>query len=239
MSEHLPLIESGVLTIGIDASAPPPFHSDFASSEFEGFEVDLTKAVAARLGLSVKYKSALWSNIMSDLQEGKLDMICTAATITEDRKRIVSFSKPYFDIQLAIVSGSVSSIQKLEDLKDKVIGVRTTTIAEDFARKHAKAKLIRTFHMNTESYKALQEGQLDAVIDDFPIAKSFTKLISGLKLAATIPGTEAQYGMMFAKRNDELRQAVNRALTEIKADGTYAESYKKWFGENAPMTISG
>ena len=81
------LIEPSVLTVGCDAAAPLPLHSDFNSSDFEGFEVDLMQAVSSHLGLPVKYKSALWSEIIEELKQGRLDVLCSAATITEERKR--------------------------------------------------------------------------------------------------------------------------------------------------------
>jgi len=87
--------------------------------------------------------------------------------------------------------------------------------------------------MNTEAYQTLAAGKLDAVVDDVPIAKSFTK--SDLKLAGIIPNTEAQYGLVFKKGNDKLRDAVNYALKEIQADGTFARFYQKWFGEDTSM----
>jgi polar amino acid transport system substrate-binding protein len=234
VQEPLPLIEPGVLTIGVDASAPPPLHSDPSAPNFDGFEADLTKDIAARLGLSVKYKGALWSESIGDLQAGKIDMICTAATITEPRKMIVDFSRPYLDIQLAIVVREGSEFRALKDLKGKPIGVRVATSAEEFLTDNVKTELIRTFHMNTEAYEALAAGDIEAVIDDDPIAKSFAKSVHGLKLAGTIPGTAAQYGMVFKKGNNRLREAVNGVLADMQADGTYARFYKKWFGEDAP-----
>jgi ABC-type amino acid transport substrate-binding protein len=238
VQEPLPLIEPDVLTIGVDASAPPPLHSDPTAPDFGGFEVDLTKDMAARLGLSVKYKSALWSDSLSDLQAGKIDLICTAATITESRKMIVDFSQPYLAIQLAIVTRAGSAIAALQDLTGKPIGVRVATSAEEFLRDQVDTELIRTFHMNSEAYGALAAGGIEAVVDDSPIAQSFAKAVQGLQFVGAILGTEAQYGMVFKKGNDRLREAVNGVLADMQADGTYAQLYRKWFGEDAPATTT-
>jgi ABC-type amino acid transport substrate-binding protein len=171
---------------------------------------------------------------MDDLRDGRVDMICTAATITEQRKEIVDFSQPYLDIRLAIVVRNGSSIKTLADMRDRIVGVRIATSAEDFLRRHAQAKAISTFDMNTEAYQTLQMGKVDAVIDDSPIAQAFATSTPGLQLAGTIPGTDAQYAMMFRKENDELRGVINDALTTIKADGTYADIHRKWL--EAPET---
>lgn len=238
MNKNLSLIEPNILTIGVDASAPLPLHSDPGLPNFEGFEVDLMKSVAGRLKIPVSYKNSLWTKLLHDLVDGRVDMICTASTITKERKEIVAFSQPYLDIRLAIVTRNESSIETLADIGDRIVGVRLATTAEDFLRRYARAKSIRTlsirtFDMNTDAYKTLQAGEMNAVIDDSPIAQSFADSTPGLKLAGTIPGTEAQYAMMFRKGNDELRIAINDALTSIGADGTYDKIYRRWFAENS------
>src|SRR6266498_5358270 len=119
MNKDLSLIEPGIRNIGVDASAPLPLHSDPNLPDFEGFEVDLIKSVAAQLGVSVHYKNALWSKLIDDLLEGRIDMICTAATITEQRKETLDFSRPYLDIKLAIVVRNGSSIKPLADMGDR------------------------------------------------------------------------------------------------------------------------
>ena len=230
-NSRLPLIESGILGVGVDTSAPLPLHSDPNLPDFKGFEVDLMKSVAARVGVSVRYRNALWSKLMDDLLEGRIDMICSAATITEQRKETLDFSRPYLDIKLAIVVRSGSSIKTLSDMRDRIVGVRIATSAEDFLRANAQVKAISTFDMNTEAYKTLQMGKVDAVIDDSPIAQAFARSTPGLTLAGTIPGTDAQYAMMFRKSGAELRRVIDDALTKIEADGTYADIYRRWLDD--------
>ena len=232
MDKITSLLEPGILTIGCDASAPGPMHSDNPNSpDFEGFEVDLMKSVASRLKLSIKYKSALWIDLVNELKQGKLDVICTAATITAERQGIFDFSHPYLECQLAVTVNNQSPIQNLGDLENKVIGAQLATIAEDFVRKNVKAKEIRPFRINVDAYGALRVGELDAIVDDSPIAQWFVMSTPELKLATHIAGTDFQYALMFRKGNDELREAVNNILTQIEADGSYDKFYKKWFGE--------
>jgi polar amino acid transport system substrate-binding protein len=224
------LLDAGanLITVGIDASPPPPFHTGQPGG---GFEVDLLGAIAARVGFSIAYKSALWSEILTQLLEHKLDMICTAATITEDRRTIVDFSRPYFEFELAVVVGRNQAIQSVRDLAGHAVGVRRATTAEEFMRRRGEAKCLRVFDMNAHAYAALQSGELDAVVDDEPIAQAFQKLLRELKVIGTIEGTRMQYGMVFAKGNNQLRTAVDRALGQLEQDGTYAALYRKWFGE--------
>ena len=221
-------VGANLITVGIDASPPPPFHT---GQPGEGFEVDLLSAIGARVSFSVTYQSALWSEILTQLLEHKLDMICTAATITEDRRAIVQFSRPYFEFELAVVAGRNRAIRSVRDLAGHAVGVRKATIAEEFVRKHGQAKSLRVFDMNAHTYGALQSGELDAVVDDDPIARAFGKLIPELKVIGTIEGTKMQYGMVFAKTNNQLRTAVDQGLGQLEQDGTYCALCRKWFGE--------
>lgn len=225
------LTEPGVLTVGCDASAPMPLHSeDPESVNFCGFEVDLMNYIASRLGLLLRYRSVLWSEIIDQLREGKLDAICTAATITESRKQIVDFSDSYLEYQLAIITKKESAITNVTDLMEKIISIRIATTAEDFLKKNIKAKQIQSFHMNTDVYESVRSGQADATIDDSPIAQWFVRSIPELKIATLIPDTNSQYAIMFRKGNDNLRRAINEALHQMRADGWYDNFYQKWFG---------
>ncbi len=226
-TSQVTLVQSGFLTIGVDASPPPPFHSgEPGSPEFCGFEVDLTRAIASRVGLTARYRSALWTEILGELEEGKLDLVCTAATITEERLRRFDFSEPYLAMRLALVTKAEGAAPC------KRIGVRIGTVAEEFTRKEFRESAIRTFHMNVDAYSALRQGDLDAVVDDSPIAAHFVTAIPGLKLARTFEGTEARYGLVFAK-GSALRAVVNEAMAAMRADGSFAAFERKWFGKES------
>jgi polar amino acid transport system substrate-binding protein len=224
------LVEPGTLTVGVDASAPGALHSDPSAPGFEGFEVDLMTDVAARLGLTYRYRGGLWARLIAELREGRLDAIVTAATITEERKRLVDFSQPYFEYRLAIAIRRGGAIRTLADLGGKKLAVRIATTAEQFARARAKAAEIQSYHTNVAAYEALRAGVVDAWVEDGPIAQWFADRIPGLELAGTIEGTEAHYGIMFRKGNDALRQALDQILAQLKADGTCDRLYERWFG---------
>ncbi len=232
-------LTEGTLIVGVDASAPGPFHcGEPEAPDFAGFDVDLIKVVAERLELTPKFKSSLWSTIFLDLRQGRFDVVCTAATITDERMKVVDFSSPYFDIELVVVVKKGSPLRAFGDLRNCSVGVRLATTAEEVTRRRSDAKLIRTYHFNEEAYKALQDGEIEAVIDDSPIARHFEKSNFDLIVAAAIDGTTSQYGIMFAKGNERLRQAINHTLEAIRADGTYAELCRRWFGGDLLQAIS-
>jgi len=226
-------IRRGILTIGIDASAPGPFHSAVPGTPwFTGFDIDMTSEIARLLSLTPHFTENLWSSIFQALHQRQFDLVCTACTITEERRKIVDFSEPYFDTELVLVTRKGFKVSCLEDPQVKKIAVRITTVAEEVVRARAKAKLILTYDFNEDAYNALVAGEADAVIDDAFIAPHFVPERPLIRVAGPVPNTKFQYGMMFSKGNDALREAVNQALATIKTNTTYDQIYKRWFGKN-------
>jgi ABC-type amino acid transport substrate-binding protein len=223
---------AGVLVVGVDESPPPPLCFGLPGTpDFRGFEVDLLEALAARLDVELRCRSALWSVALAELQAGQLDMICTAATITPARQRVVDFSDPYFETELALVERRASPVRWPADTAGKTIGVRVATTAEEYVRAQGLPAAVRTFDFNVDAYQALRDGQVDAVVDDHPIGAHFARTWDGLRLGAPLTGTGFEYGLVFAKGNARLRTAVNRALAALKADGESERIYQRWFVE--------
>lgn len=224
--------EAGVLTVGVDESPPPPLCFGLPDTpDFRGFEVDLLDAIASRLGVALRCRSALWSKAFAELRGGRLDMICTAATITPERCRVVDFSDPYFETELALVVRHDSLIRRGEDLENKAVGVRVATVAEEFVRGRCRPGVVHAFDLNVDAYQALRDRRVDAIIDDRPIADYFARSVEGLREASPLAGTALKYGLVFARGNDRLRGAVNRALAELRADGSWNRFYLRWFSQ--------
>jgi ABC-type amino acid transport substrate-binding protein len=196
-----------------------------------GFEVDLMAAIAGRVGFTVRYESALWRDLVQRLIDGGVDMICSAATITTERRQIVDFSAPYLSFPLSIVVrvGEHRGVRGAAGLAGRTIGVREATMAERFVRESVSGCLIRAYHFNTEAYGALAARDVDAVVDDHPIAGAFASLMPALQVAARIRGTRSQYGIMFRKGNAVQRKAVDAALRSLQRDGTHAAIERQWF----------
>ncbi len=229
---NLDLLTPGVLTVGIDASPPAPLHMGEPDSPgFSGFEVDLMAAIAADLGVSVRHRSVLWRDMLEELENGRIDVVCTAATVSADRAERVAFSAPYLDIQLAIVAHPDAPIRSIDDLKGANVGVRIATTAAEYVWRHARPRSITLFDMNDDVYAAVAGRNVDAAIDDSPIASWFVRNRPDLALVSLIPGTEAQYALMVARNHIALRTALDAALSRIRQDGQYAAIHRHWFGE--------
>lgn len=196
-----------------------------------GFEPDLLDAIAGRLGLALRCEAVGWSDALQRLRTGQFEMLCRAVTITSERRRLVDFSDPYLESELALVVRRDSSIQGPGDLIGLGVGLRRATVAEEFVRRNCPAATVRTFEMHAEPYRALADRAVDAVVDHARIATYFARSEVGLRVSGVLEGTELRYGLVFAPGNDALRRSVNRALAELQADGALAGLRLRWFSE--------
>lgn len=218
-----------VLKVGLDSAAPYPMHSDFSSENFEGFEVDLMKAITTHLDLEVVYEVSLWSNILEQLFKGELDLICSAVTVTPSRRHILEFTNPYLHFRLCAVINEHDTLRTVGDFKNKTIGIRAATEAEKYIHTHFPANNMVHAETNKELYRKLQAGKIDVLIDDSPIAGGFLQKNKKLKVALYLPNTDSQYAIAMKKGDVALREQFNEVLSLLKENGTYQSIYKKWF----------
>ncbi len=231
-SEHrLPTLGGGAsLLVGIDDAPPAPIQiGSPEDGDFRGHEVDLLHEIQRRLGVQLRYRRALWSIVVGELASGKIDVVCSAATITKERMREVDFCCPHLDTSLAVV-------RRKEDgagigIRGARVGVRRGTTAEAHVQLDGNAASIRLSDSNSELYSALANGEIDAVVDDYPIAAYFVRASSGLRFSGIVPGSEGAYAIMVRKGNRGLIDALNAALSGIESDGSLHVIRKRWLGD--------
>jgi ABC-type amino acid transport substrate-binding protein len=220
-----------VLKVGLDSAAPFPMHSDYNSESFEGFEVDLLKAITDHLGLEIEYEVSLWSTILEQLFKGELDIICSAVTVTPSRRHILEFTNPYLHFRLCAVINQEDSLKGTNDLKNKTIGIREATEAERYVHTNFPANNMVHAETNKDLYRKLQSGKIDLLIDDSPIAGGFLQKNKKLKIGMYLPGTDSQYAIAMKKGDVELKDQFNTVLSLLKENGAYQTIYKKWFND--------
>ncbi|MCS7220684.1 MAG: basic amino acid ABC transporter substrate-binding protein [Anaerolineae bacterium] len=218
------------IKVGMNAEYRPFEYVD-ESGNIVGFDVDLIKALAERAGFEVELINTKWDGIFTALAAGEFDVVCSAATITEERQQTVDFTDPYFNAGQSIaVLESNTEIKGLEDLKGKRIGVQLGTTGDIEASKIEGAE-VKRYEEITLAFQALANGDVDAVINDAPTSAAIIKANPELKAKLVgEPFTNEFYGIAVNKNKPEIRDALNKALAEIKADGTYDRIYQKWFG---------
>ncbi|GAA5532269.1 transporter substrate-binding domain-containing protein [Deinococcus metallilatus] len=227
-----PTLTPGVLKIAMEGTYPPFTFKD-AQGQLTGFDVDIARAVAAKLGLRPEFVLTEWSGILAGLQANKYDVIVNQVGITPERQKSIGFSQPYAYSRPQIIvrkSGNFSP-KTLADLKGKRVGVGLGSNFEKQLRDAGGINVV-TYPGAPEYLADLAAGRLDAAYNDrLLVGYLITKDRLPIRGAGVI-GQPEPVGIAFKKTNAALGNAINRALLQIKADGTYAKISRKWFGED-------
>lgn len=227
----------GTFVLGLDDSFPPlGFRSD--SNEIVGYDIDLAKEVAKRLGVSFKAQPIDWDAKEMELETGKIDCIWNGFTITEERKNALSFSFAYLNNEQVLVVRKDSGIKKLADMKGKTLGIQSGSSAQDAVdeeeNKAFKAGLanIVAFKDNITALNDLKIGGVDGVVMDSIVANySIKQTGEPFEVVSEALANEA-YGIGFRKNEPELRDEVQKILLEMQKDGTVAKISNAWFGKD-------
>ena len=215
-----------------------PFEYETPNKELVGFDVDLMKEIAKAGGFEVKFVNTPWDGIFAALNNGDRDIIMSGITITEKRKEVVDFARPYFLAHQLILTNKNLEIKSLKELEGKLIAVVNAS-AGDIAASNAFGKSspnIRRFDNTPLALEELNNGGVDAMIGDVGVLQYYAMQNPEKQFnQCRDPGFEEQYfGIGIAKGNKEVLDAVNKGLEAAVASGAYNEVYKKWFGTDAP-----
>ena len=227
------LIEDGKLTVVAELGFAPFEYMDEKTGEPVGFDVDVINAVAEKMGLTASYLPNQKFDTLVPIikQGGKADVSIAAVTITDERMESVDFSEPYLDSNQAIVvvKGSSETEETLNDASKQVVCQGGTTGDEWIGENLPDAVRVPVDDV-TAALTGVQTGLYQAMVVDLPVASyMLSQSFSDLEIVKEIP-TGEQYGIAVSKDNPELTQAVNKALEDMKSDGTMKEIETKWFG---------
>jgi len=198
--------------------------------KYVGFDIDLWDAVAKEMKVSYELKPMDFGGIIPALQTHNIDLALAGITITPERKKAIDFSDGYYNSGLMVmVKKDNDSIKSVADLKDKTVAVKSGTSSVDYMKANVKTKDLRQFPNIDSAYMELGTGRADAVMHDTPNILYFIKTAGNGQFKAVGDSLAGQqYGIAFPQGSD-LREKANAALKTIKANGTYAAIYKKWF----------
>lgn len=231
--KSMTLIEDGKLTVVAELGFAPFEYMDEKTGEPVGFDVDVINAVAEKMGLTASYLPNQKFDTLVPIikQGGKADVSIAAVTITDERLESVDFSEPYLDSNQAIVvaKGSSETEETLNDASKQVVCQGGTTGDEWIGENLPDAVRVPVDDV-TAALTGVQTGLYQAMVVDLPVASyMLSQSFSDLEIVKEIP-TGEQYGIAVSKDNPELTQAVNKALEDMKSDGTMKEIETKWFG---------
>ena len=227
-----------ILKVGMDASYPPFGSQEDGSDDYVGFDVDIIRAIAAEEGFEVEIDTRAFDGLIPALQSKDLDIAINDITITDDRKQSVDFSKCYYIAGLGvIVKADNTTINSASDLEGKTLGVSIGSTGEEAARKIPGAK-VHVFNAINEAFLEVQNGGVDAVINDIPTNEYYVSHTDNKKVrTADVALSKEQLGIAVAKGNTELLQKIDDGLDKIKKNGKFTEIYQKWFGKEPPEEL--
>ncbi|RAP26892.1 amino acid ABC transporter substrate-binding protein [Brevibacillus laterosporus] len=221
---------AGKVRIGTEGTYAPFTYHD-STGQLTGFDVDIAREIAKRLGVEPQFVESKWDGIIAGLDANRFDMVVNEVGIRADRKEKFDFSDPYIVSKaVLIVNEDNNEITSFADLKGKKSAQSLTSNLTDLARDNG-AEIVQSEGFN-QAIELLLSKRVDATVNDGLSFLDFKKQKPDAKIRIAAEHPDAtQNGIMFAKgKHKELIEAVNKALKEMKADGTYLKISEKYFG---------
>ena len=215
---ELSTVEPGKLIMSTNA-AFPPYEMTTDSGEFEGIDIETAQAIADKLGLELQIDDMDFDAALLAVQQGKSDMVMAGVTVTDERQNVMDFTDSYATGIQSIIVKEGSDIASVDDLAGKKIGTQRGTTGYLYCSDDFGDENVVAYDDGLTAVQMLNNGQVDCVVIDNAPAKEFVAANPGLKLLDTAY-VEEDYAIGVGKGNTELKDAINTALEELKADGT-------------------
>lgn len=212
------------LRVGTEAAYRP--FEFLEGSQIVGFDADLIRAVGREMGRPVDLQNCDFGGLVPGLQTDKYDAVISCVTITEERKKQVDFSDPYYDAGLIVaVRAEETGIKSKDDLRGRKIGAQANTTGYDQAM--LMGGEVKSYKDVNLAFQDLLNGQVDAVINDEPVSRRLAATKPGFKLVGEM-FTSEQYAIVVQKGNAALLQEINAALKKIRESGELQKLREKW-----------
>ncbi len=223
---------AGKLVLGLDDAFPPMgFRDD--SNEIVGFDIDLAKEVASRMGVELEIKPIVWDSMLQEVESGKIDVVWNGLSVTTERQEKLNLSEPYMKNTQVIVVQEGSDIKTKADLAGKVVGVQDNSSANQAIEKDEGVKdsfkELRGFETNDLALLDLASGRLDAVVVDVIVAGYYQTQKPDTYVILDENFGEEDFVIGFKKGSDALTAEVQKQLDAMIEDGTFKTISEKWF----------
>lgn len=230
--------DEGKLVVGLDDTFAPMGFRD-SNGDIVGFDVDLANEVGKKLDIDVEFQAIDWALKETELKSGNIDVIWNGYTITDERKKQVDFSSSYLENSQIIVVLEDSNIQTKEDLSGKVVAAQQSSSAVDainadesnIVEEFANQEIV-LYPSNNDVFNDLASGRSEAIVVDETLGRYYMKQNEDISYRVLEDNFgEEEYAVGMRKEDDQLTEAIDNALNELKADGTFDKIYTKWFAE--------
>ncbi len=210
----------------------PPFNFINDNGDLDGFDIDIAKALANKMGIEAVGITTAWDGIIGGLLSNRFDTIIGSMAITEQRKEKVNFTNPYYYDGAQFFSTSDKNLDSIAQLDDGSVGVVTGTTYQNALMEMDNIKDIMQFESDVDNIMALEQGRIDGLVTGRFVGLQAPKKYN----VDLVPVGDMLYaeeiGIAVRKDDTELLNALNKALSEIIEDGTYQEISNKWFDTN-------
>ncbi|NLG09722.1 MAG: basic amino acid ABC transporter substrate-binding protein [Deinococcales bacterium] len=220
------------LIVGSDTTYPP-FETVDQDGNIVGFDIDVVNAICERINCVAQFQTTAWDGIFAALANGEFDMIASGITITEERARVVEFTDPYHEVNQAVAVRTADADLTLEDFTsgNARLGSQTGTTNAILAEELVGRDNLSLYDDFNLAIQALLSGDIDGVMIDDTSADAFVEQYAG-QIVAAVRNVESGEKLGFAVQpGDELVDALNAGLAQIREDGTLAALVDKWFSE--------
>jgi len=216
--------------IAASEGAYPPFNF-FQGPKLTGFEIELAEAMAKKMGVELEWRALSFDALLAGLRQDRWDMVIASFGITEERAKAVTFTSPHY-CSGGVVVARDPAIRSAADLAGKVVAVQTGTTYLENVKKLAGVKEVKNFPQDTDARAALSAGRVDAWVTDKFVAKAALEASpsAGLKMGEFV--FVEKIATAVKKGNTSLARAIDKALAEVLADGTYEALSKKYMKED-------
>jgi ABC-type amino acid transport substrate-binding protein len=234
-------LSAGILFVGSDSASPPleylaVLYTVEAGEETKqvtlvGFEWDLARAVAKKMGLEAQYVQTSWKDLIPGIEEGRLDILASARSTTPDPPEELGATETYLDADLAICTAKGTTSADQDALKGKIVGVQLGSPAQTVVEQIDGITEVRNYAHILRAFDDLNSGGLDAAVADGITAEWILDNSASYGATLTISGqieTGEGYAFWCAKENQELLTAMNTALAELRAEDVYQKICRKW-----------
>ncbi|MBF8224048.1 transporter substrate-binding domain-containing protein [Halomonas sp. 328] len=233
----VPLAQADITRVGFATEPYPPFATPDATGEPHGWEVDITRAICAAAELECQIVTTSWDGLIPELTGNRIDIIAASLSITERRRETIAFSDKYYQTPAVLVGAQgIDLAPTPEGVAGMRIGVQSASIHQAYALEHFPEATIREYQTQDEAHQDLFAGRIDATLADRLVLEDFLASREG-RMCCELKGEVAHddatlgEGIGFGLRqgDEALREALNAAIAEVRADGTYAAITERYF----------
>lgn len=222
--------KAGKIVVGIDDTYPPMEFTD-KDGKIVGYDIDMANAIGKKLGVKVEFAPTAWDGIFMALQAKRFDLIQSTVSITPERSKSMIFTKPYvYGGNAIFVRADNTTINSSADFKGRIIGCQIGTTGQNVLDKMTDIKEEKKYNGMTDAFMDLKNKRIEAVVSDPMVGDYYIASQKGTFKRVKSMLNQEPIGVAFRKADVKLRDAYQKAMDDLKKDGTLSKLSMKWFG---------